>query len=168
MAVATSTIIAASVVASIAGAGISAYSVYQEGQAQEDMAKYNAKVATNEAVNESAVAGQNAIRMREMNKRRISAIRNQMAGSGVLMSSGSSLDTIAAASSELELQTMDMFRESQLKQTAYQNQAKLSMWQGKQASQAATIGAIGTLLSGAGQAGSNAYGMSNSKPKAIS
>ena len=142
----------AAIAASLAGAGISAYGQYQQGKSQQAMGEYNAKVAEQQATGEADVAQENAKRQRDMNRRQLSAIRSQMAGSGISQSQGSSLDALGAASSELELQTLDMFREGQAKQIAYGNQAGMDRWQGNQAAKAGQIGAIGSLINGAGSA----------------
>jgi hypothetical protein len=149
----------ASIAASLAGAGISAYSMYQQGQAQQDMAEYNAKVAENQAKHEADVSRENATRQREMNRRQISAIRARMAGSGVSLSQGSSLDVIGAAASELELATLDLFREGEARQVTYRNQAGIERWQGEQAATAGKIGAIGSLIGGVASTGQSLYSM---------
>lgn len=148
---------AISLVTSLAGAGISAYSSYQQGKTQEAMAERNAKIADNAAANEAAAAAENSKRLRERNQRQLAAIRANMAGSGTQISTGSSLDTIGQAASELELQTMDFFRESQAKQTQYFNDAAVTRWEGEQARQAGTMGAIGSLIGGLSSAGESAY-----------
>lgn len=142
------TLAIASIASSLAGAGISAYSSYQQGQAQDAMANYNAKNAENAATAEADVASENATRQREANRRQLSAIRAKMAGSGVVQSRGSSLDALGTAASELELQTLDLFRESDARQVAYGNQARVGRWEGEQAAQAGKIGAIGSLIGG--------------------
>lgn len=140
---------------SVIGSAVSAYSMYQQGKAQESVAKANAKAAQQDAANKAAVAGENAIRQREMHKRQLSTIRAKQAGSGTLMSGGSNLDILGDSASEFELQTLDLFRESEMQQNALHNQAKMERWQGKQAARAGTIGAIGTLFSGVGSAYTN-------------
>lgn len=149
----------ASIAASLAGAGISAYSMYQQGQAQEAMGKYNATIAENQASHEADVSAENAKRQREMNHRQLSAIRARMAGSGVSQSQGSSLDVLGASASELELQTLDLFREGEAKQVAYRNQAGIERWQGSQAATAGKIGAIGSLIGGVASTGQSLYSM---------
>jgi len=141
----------ASIAASAAGAGISAYSSYQQGKAQEAMGKRNAKIAENAATNEAQAAAENAKRQREQSRRQLAAIRSQMAGSGVQMSTGSSLDFIGQAASEFELQAMDLFRDGTARQMAYQNQATSERWQGGQAAIAGKYKAAGTLLNGANE-----------------
>ena len=152
----------ASIAASLAGAGISAYGSYQQGKAQEEMGKYNAKNAELAAASEADTAAQNSIRMRQQSQRQLSAIRARMASGGVRQDTGSSLDVLGEASSSLELQALDMFRESRAKQTAYQNQAGMEIWQGNQAMSAAKIAAGSSLIKGVGQAGSNAVGFRQS------
>lgn len=142
-------VLAIASIASAAGAGISAYSSYQQGKVQEAMAERNAKIAENAAVNEALVAAENAKRQREKSHRELAAIRSHMAGSGVQMSTGSSLDTIGQAASEFELQAMDLFRDSEARQMAYQNQATTERWEGREAATAGRYAAIGSLLGGA-------------------
>lgn len=142
----------AGIAASLAGAGISAYSSYQQGQAANAMAKHNAKVASNAATNEAQVAQQNAIRQREASRRQLASIRSKMASSGTAIGAGSSLDVLGTAASELELKTLDLFRDSDAKQRQYNNEATMTLWEGKQAAKAGTIGALGTLIGGVGSA----------------
>lgn len=142
-------VIAIASIASMAGAGISAYASYQQGKAQEAMGERNAKIAENAALNEAQVAAENAKRQREQNRRQLAAIRSQMAGTGVQMSTGSSLDAIGQAASDFELQAMDLFRDSTARQMTYQNQATMERWQGGQAAMAGKYSAGATLLSGA-------------------
>ncbi|GAA5120699.1 hypothetical protein GCM10023212_14700 [Luteolibacter yonseiensis] len=132
----------------MAGAGISAYSSYQQGKAQEAMGERNAKIAENAALNEAQVAAENAKREREKGRRQLAAIRGHMAGSGVQMSTGSSLDVIGDAASDLELAAMDLFRDSTARQMTYQNQSVTERWEGKQAGVAGKYSAMGTLLGG--------------------
>ena len=147
----------ASVAASLAGAGISAYGQYQAGKAQKQMAEYNARVNENSAKAEFDASRENSKRQREMNQRHLSSLRARMARGGTEISSGSSLDVLGTAASELELQTLDLFRESEAKQVAYRNQATLARYEGKQAASAAKIGAIGTLIGGVGSAASSFF-----------
>lgn len=147
----------ASVASTLIGAGVSAYSQYKQGKAQKQMANYNAAMAEREANIEAQVSGENAIRQREMNRRQLASLRGKMAASGVSMTGGSSLDVYAQSVSEYETQVLDIFREGQLKQDRLTNQAALSRYEGKQAYSAGKIGAIGSLIGGAGRAASNIY-----------
>lgn len=146
-------------VTSLVGTGISAYSSYQSGKAQNDMAKYNASLSERNAADEKVASAENARREREMSRRRISSIRAGMAGSGVNLSSGSYLDAIGQTATELELKTMDAINESRRRQDAYLNDAAMQRWQGKQAKTAGTIGAIGTLFGGLANSANNIYSM---------
>lgn len=147
----------AAIAASLAGAGISAYGQYQAGKAQKEMAEYNAKVAENSAQAEFAASRENAKRQREMNLRHLSAMQRKLAAGGVEVSSGSASDALTTASSELELNTLDLFREAEAKQVAYRNQAALSRYEGRQAYSAAKIGSIGTLIGGVGSAANSFF-----------
>jgi hypothetical protein len=145
----------ASTAASLAGAGMSAYGNYQQGKAANAMAKHNAKAIDLTRENEAQTAQQNSLRMREASRRQLSSIRAKMGGSGVVQSSGSSLDALGESASELELQAMDLFRDSDAKQRQYGNEAAMTRWNGKQALQAGKTAAIGSLISGVGSFASN-------------
>jgi hypothetical protein len=142
----------ASVAASLAGAGISAYSSHQQGKAQERMAHHNAKIAQNAANNEALAASENAKRQRDENRRRLASIRGKMAKSGVNTGAGSAVDVLGTASSELELQALDLFRDSEIRRRNFQSQGAMSLFEGSQAKAAGNINAIGSLISGAGSA----------------
>jgi hypothetical protein len=145
----------ASVAASLAGAGMSAYGQYQQGKSAQAMTKHNAKIASTAASNEAQTAQQNSIRQREASRRQLSNIRARMAGSGVQQSTGSSLDVLGESASELELQALDLFRDSDAKQRMFGNEAAMTTWQGDQAAQAGKTAALGSLISGAGSFASN-------------
>lgn len=141
-------------VAAVAGGTVAAISAKEAGDAQEAAGKANAQIALNNANAEAEVAAENAKRKREDNRRQLAAIRARMAGGGVQIGTGSSLDVLDTAASDLELQTLDMFRDSQARQVQFGNEAKVQKWTGAQAASAGKIGAVGSLLSGIGSASS--------------
>lgn len=143
--------------AGLIGTGISAYGQYQQGKAQEAMARYNAKLSEQQAEQEGVVSAENARRRREMNRRRIGQIRASLAGSGVSLTEGSYLDAIGQTTSELELATLDDINQSRRRQEAYLNEATMQRWQGSQASSAGNIAAASTLFGGIANTGSNMY-----------
>lgn len=145
----------ASIAASLAGAGVSAYSAHKQGQAEKDMGIYNAKVAQDARKNEELVSMENSKRQRKENERRLSMIKGGLIKNGVNIGTGSSLDVISQSAGELELAAMDMFRNSDAKQRQLTNQGAMSIWQGGQAAEAANISAIGTLIGGVASAGSS-------------
>lgn len=141
---------------SLVGTGISAYGQYQQGKAQDAMAKYNAKLSEQQAEQEGVVSAENARRQREMNRRRIGQIRASLAGSGISLTEGSYLDAIGQTSSELELSTLDQINQSRRRQEAYLNQATMQRWQGAQARFAGKLAATSTLFKGLSKAASSA------------
>jgi hypothetical protein len=147
----------ASAAASLAGAGISAYSSYQSGKSQKALADYNANISEQNAADQATTDAENAKRSREANMRQLGMIRAKMAKAGVLVSGGSSLDVLGEAASEYELATLDAFSEGVKKQDAYMNEANSYRYQGKQAETAGKIGAVGSLLSGVTSAASSAF-----------
>ena len=147
-------------VAAVAGGVTAAVAAKQAGDAQDEAAKANAKIANNNATAEAQAAAENAVRKRQSNQRQLSVIRAKMAGQGVQVGTGSALEILGESASELELQTQDMFRESQAKQVQYANQASSSLWEGKQAKAAGNLGATVSLI---GAVGSGASGVKSYK-----
>lgn len=145
----------ASLAASLAGAGISAYSAHKQGEAQKDMGIYNAKVAQDAQRNEELVSMENSKRQRKENERRLSMVKGGLIKNGLNIGTGSSLDVISQSAGELELAAMDMFRTSDARQRQLANQAGMSIWQGGQAAEAGNISAIGSLIGGVASTGSN-------------
>lgn len=160
MAVTTAIAAYAAIAASLVGAGVSAYGQYQAGKAQKKMGEYNAKVAENAAKSEAQASAENAKRKREQNQRVLSGMRARMAAGGANIGAGSSLDVLGDSASELELQALDMFRNSDAQIRQYGSQAGMSRYEGNQASAASKYAAMGNLISGAGSAASG-YGNAN-------
>lgn len=152
-------------VAAVAGGVTAGVAAKQAGDAQEDAAKANAKIANNNAIAEAQAAAENAVRKRQDNQRQLSAIRAKMAGQGVQVGSGSALEVLGASASDLELQTQDMFRESQAKQAQYANQASSSLFEGKQAAAAGNWGMATSLIGAAGSAASGYSAYKDNTPQ---
>jgi pyruvate/2-oxoglutarate dehydrogenase complex dihydrolipoamide acyltransferase (E2) component len=143
-------------VSAVAGGTIAAVNAKKAGDAQEDAAKANAQIAQNNASAEAAAAAENVKRRRESNQRQMSGIRARMAGGGTNIGTGSSLEVLGTSASELELQTLDMFRDSEAKQVQYQNGAAVDLWSGKQAAAAGRLNAAGSLIESVGRAAGSA------------
>jgi hypothetical protein len=156
-----------SLVAGLAGAGVSALGSYESGRAQSEAAAYQAQVARNNAV----IAQQNAnlgIQSGEVQASNaamqtrsvIGATKAGEAASGVDVNSGSFVNVRA---SESELGALDALtlRSNAAKQaygyevaaTSEEGQAGLYGLQSTQASQAGQIGALGTFIGGSGSVG---------------
>lgn len=145
---------AISLVGTLAGAGMSFYGQRQAAKAQEKMGEYNAQVAENAAKSEAEAGAENAKRKREQNQRVLSGMRARMAAGGANAGTGSSLDVLGDSASELELQALDMFRDSDARTRQHGAQAEMSRYNGQQASAASNYAAMGSLISGVGSAAS--------------
>lgn len=142
----------------------SAYGMYQQGQAAQDQANYQAKIMDRNA----QIAGMNAadaerrgqieekqLRLRTANI--ISDARSGLSGSGVVVDTGSPLDiqTDTAAWGEYDVQTQRWNTAKEVwgikNQAAdYTAQSGLYRTAGANAASAGMTGAAGSLLSGAG------------------
>lgn len=130
---------------------IGAYSQYEQGQAAEATAKYNARLQDNDAerMRNKSVEEENAHRMRVatmMGKQRAA-----FGASGVDVNSGSAFQI------QNDTQTLGdadalRIRSNYEDQASHMNrQADLTRIEGKNAARAGKVGAIGSILSGAGE-----------------
>lgn len=130
------------------GTGVSAYSSYQSGKAQQAAANYNAKLAENEALAAEQATRAETQRMRTQAKRTSASQRASYAKSGAVISEGTPLITMAEQAGEMELDILNTQRTGYNSAQASRNQAKLYKYTGKQAASAGTIGAGASLLTG--------------------
>lgn len=140
----------------------------QQGKAAQQAANYNAQIAENNRI----IAAQNAeyaVRAglakaeQESLKGRsaMGKIRARQGASGVTVGSQSFADVEEGARDANVLDVANVVQNAQLEAYGYRSQATnfqaeadLSRMRGKSAAQAGKIGALGTLLSGAGSLGS--------------
>ena len=138
-----------------AGAAISAYGQYQAGQAQKAAANYNARVQEAQAIQQDMENRENIRRERKAGQGFLSSQRQKLGASGVVIQTGSPLEVLGRTAGEIELRAQDAARAGRSNLQYGLSQAQMTKWEGKQAATAATLGATGTILQGAGQA----YGM---------
>lgn len=162
-----------SLVAGIAGAGVSAVGSMAQGQAQKNAADYQAAVDRNNAIlsqrqARDAVERGQADQQTQMRKNAdaLGRARASYASRGVEGNFGSPLDVMGdmAQFGALDAKTIGVNSEREAAQ--YQAQAMssnasatLKQQQGNNAETAGTIGAFGSLLSGATSVASNWYKM---------
>lgn len=141
---------------------------YQQGQAAESAAKFNAQVARNNEIvaqqNEQYAiqAGIQKAAMESMKGRAVlGKIKASQAASGINTDEGSALDVQQGAREANVLDTATVLHNAQLEAYGYrsqaanfQSQAKLKEMEGGAAASAGNVGALSTLLSGAGSLGS--------------
>lgn len=139
------------IAATVISTAVGVYSAYSQGQAQQKAAKYNAKVAQNQAE-----MARNAAAVREQqhreNVRRLSATQRANAGMSGVTTEGSPLLVMADTLEQAELDAQRIRYGGEVSATGFESQARLSRFQGDQASRAGMIGAGSTLLSGAASA----------------
>ena len=144
-------------VVSAVGAGVSYYGSQQQAKATERVAKYNAKVQENEAIQQDMEMREQINRNRAENKRLLASQRAGTAASGIELT-GSPLEVLGANAASLELKNQDMGRAASLRLMQGQSQAKATVWEGNMTAAGIRTQAAGTLLSDAGKIGMSAYG----------
>lgn len=150
MALTTSTMIVMGVMA--AGAGVSAYASYEQGQTAKKVSKRNAEAMERSAKNEELESREQSRRERVHNRRSQARQRAMIAKSGVI-ETGSPLEVMAEDAGRLELRVLDQRRTSRMQQESMKSGASLERFSGRQAARAGSIQAGASLLQGFGQAG---------------
>ena len=162
MAFVTSTVIAiVAAAAAVAGAGISAYGMVQQGKAQKAQMEYNAKSAENDAatagyaaLQEQQAAAREAEGQREQRLRVLGSQKAAASASGLTIS-GSVTDVMTDTSiqAEKEIQ-MALYRgeigayNQRNRSTALRSDASMSRSAGRSALTSSYWGATGALVSG--------------------
>jgi hypothetical protein len=150
--------------AAVAGAGVSAYASYEQGQAQRKAYKYNAAVTRNQAEIAQQQAAHAARQQRERDRRIQARARAIQGISGVEVGEGSSLLVDIDNARQAELNAQAAKYEAEARRRNMLAGAELGEYQGGVAAQQATIGAGATLLSGLGSAASG-YGSFRQRQK---
>lgn len=149
----------AAVAISIIGAGVSAYGQYEQGQSQKKAANYNAEMdrrAADDALQRGAI---DAARIKENTRKLISTQIANSGASGFDSSTGTALDLSVEAKGYGELDALTTINNAQRQASGLEAQSVLDRYQGKASGRAGTMGAAGTLISGAGSAASSYYGI---------
>jgi hypothetical protein len=159
-----------------------AYGMYQQGQAAKEASAFNAQVArNNETVaqqNEQYAiqAGIQKAAMESMKGRAVlGKIKASQAASGINTDEGSALDVQQGAREANVLDTATVLHNAQLEAYGYrsqaanfQSQARLKDMEGSAAASAGNVGALSTLLSGAGSLGYKWSGMKGANDGVLS
>jgi len=145
----------------VVSTAVGVYSAYSQGQAQQKAAKYNAKVAENQAT-----AARNAAAVREQQHRerirQLAGTQRANSGASGIALEGSPLLVMADTLEQAELDAQRIRYGGEVSATGFESQARLQRFQGAQAAQAGMIGAGSTLLSGAAKAMSYGGGATTS------
>ena len=139
-----------SAISGVVGTAVSAFGAIQAGNAQNDVAKYNAQVANNNATAEQQRAAYDAGLIKDERRRVIGSQRAAMAANGLEISSGSPVAVLGDTSGQAEMDILARLYGGESAATAYRNDATRMKIEGKAAKQAGMIGAGSTLLTGLG------------------
>jgi hypothetical protein len=137
-----------SAVAGIAGTAVSAIGAVQAGNAQNEVAQYNAKIADNNATAERERAAYDAGLIKDERRRVIGSQRAAMAANGLEISTGSPVAVLGDTTGQSEMDVLARLYGGESAATAYGNDATRMRIEGKAAKQAGKIGAGTTLLTG--------------------
>jgi len=148
-------------VAAVAGAGVSAYASYEQGQQQEQVAEANARRAEYEAEQEKKAAEVRAARYKREAERRMSAMRAGYAASGVATTEGTPLLVLMESAEEAALDELRIKRGGEHTAWGLLQEANIQRIAGKGAVARGTWGAGATLLTGASRAASQYSRWSN-------
>lgn len=134
--------------------GLAAYSSYSQGKAQQANAKYNAKVAQNQALQTNMEARENVRRQSRNNESQLSAARARLANQGSVATAGAPLALMGDVAGELELGILDAYRSADAQRSNFLAESAIEKNRGKQASGAGKLMAVSSILG----AGATAYG----------
>ena len=132
------------------GTLMAASSKYQQGAAESEAYKYNARITEGEAAAVKEKAEYDVALHEKDVRRLIGEQRARYAKAGVDISSGSPLFIMAATAAEGKEEEELIMYEGDVESTRLRNQARMQRYYAKQAKRAGTMGAISTLFSGAG------------------
>lgn len=138
---------------SVIGAGVSAYSAVQSGNAQKDAAEYNAEMGRRQA-QDSLQRGAIDAAAKKDRARKVASSQAEAAGmSGVGINSGTSLALLTETAGLGELDGLRSVNNAQREAWGLKAQSVLDEFQGNAAQRGGYLNATGTLLSSA----SNSY-----------
>lgn len=125
--------------------------------AQQDAAKANTmaqiqnnQLAEQEAMNRELEAAEQIKRERVKKRKEMARLRNKLAGSGTLTTSGTPLAILGESSANMETGIDDALRRANMEASSMRAQGKMGLWEAGQYQKAANNQSIGTALSAAG------------------
>ncbi len=127
--------------------GVQALSAISQGRQQSKIAKYNAKVAENDAIAARQASDYEESRFREQTRRLISSQRAAAGASGASLE-GSPLLVMLDTIEEAELDALAIRHSGTVEAARGESRAALERLKGRQARQSAWIGAGAALLQG--------------------
>ena len=142
-----------SIVATVASTALGAYQSYQQGQQNQALAKYNARVAENQAL-QARYAAQVKEEQHRARILRLAGTARAGVGASGIEESGSPLLVMADSLEQAELDAQRIRYGGEVSAQGLESEARLQRFMGRQAASAGLFNAGGTLLSGAGRVAS--------------
>ncbi len=139
-----------------AGVGMSAAGQHQAGEAQAAWLKYDSALAKREAEITEKKTSYEVASFRRQGEKFKAEQRATVGASGVRLE-GSPLEVLAETASEIERDALMTRYAGKVEEKRYMAQSALLKTQGKYAKKAANLGALTTLLTGAGTLGLYGY-----------
>jgi len=136
-------------VVAIIAAAVSAYAAYEQGQTQQAIAKYNKKVAENDALAKRQAAGIAAETERDKAKAILAAQRASIGAAGILPSEGTPLLVQTDSAEKAALNESRIRYSGEVGARQSESEAIIQGYIGKRAAQQGYINAGASLLSGA-------------------
>jgi hypothetical protein len=143
--------------AAVAGAGVGAYAASEQAATARDTAKFNERVAENEALASRYAAQVEAENRRTQYRRILASQRARIGGSGVAGSEGSPLLVQLASEEQAELDLERVKYAGETRARVSESEGILQGFYGSRAMKAGAFRAGTSLLEGTGQA-ANIYG----------
>ena len=129
------------------GTGIQAAGMIAQGRQAQVMAEYQARAYEQQAQADAQASAFEQGQERKRQDLAAAAARAQVGAAGVALA-GSPTEVLAANAREGQLDIQAIRYGSQLRQNQLRTQAGISRFEGRQARQAATIGAAGAVVGG--------------------
>lgn len=142
----------AGLVVTVVAAAASAYVQYEQAEQQSKVAKYNAKVAENRAIEERQRAAFAAEQQREANRRVLARQRAAYGAADVEVNAGSPLLVMADSARQAELDAQIILSGGAARASGFTAQSNLDRFQAQNLKTAGYYGAGTTLLSGGARA----------------
>lgn len=139
------------------GAGVSAYASYENGQQANAIAQYNANQQRAQNQFQLEASSAKSLAEREQNQKVLAAQDAAFAASGVVTNSGSPLIVKTKQAALLERKALNTDYEGAIASRFGQTEVVQDEMSGAAAKEAGNLGAVGTLLSGAGNAAGAYY-----------
>lgn len=145
------------------GTAVSAYSTVQAGREQKRQGEFQAKQLEYDRIAQDQEDRESRRRQREANRAALSAIRKDLATSGLAME-GTPLQILSLNTSRMELAVADQYRDALNRSRRMQFNSDFARYQGRVAYSASLLSAGSTVLQGAGTMALGAYSANTTKP----